>query len=234
MNNQTTALVAVEGLTKTYGAVTALNEVSLTLRRGTVHALIGPNGSGKSTLIRTLLALETPDAGRVGGVGRSLRIGYQPQVPALYGYLTVAEFIDLAARLAPAPSADGRHAVMQAFDLLPAADQLVRTTSVGTQMKIAVAAALVQQPELLILDEPTNAVDVVGVSRLKERIRAMREAGVTILLATHLIDFAEGLCDDVTVLRGGRVQYTGPVIGLNGLGSLEARVLSLIDLSVAR
>jgi ABC-2 type transport system ATP-binding protein len=101
-------------------------------------------------------------------------------------------------------------------------------------MKLALAAAIVQEPELLILDEPTNAVDAIGVARLKERLRALRAGGTTILLATHMIDFAEGLCDDITVLLAGEVQYTGPVSGLgNGTTTLESKVLALIDADVA-
>ena len=230
-------LIAAESISKSYGAIRAVSRLSLALRRGSVHALVGPNGAGKSTLIRILMGLDAPDAGRLvspAAEGRLLKIACQPQVPALYDYLRVSEFLELAARIGGTPSAERCDDVMRLFGLSSIAGQLVRTTSAGTRMKLALAAAIVQEPELLILDEPTNAVDAIGVARLKERLRALRAGGTTILLATHMIDFAEGLCDDITVLLAGEVQYTGPVSGLgNGTTTLESKVLALIDADVA-
>lgn len=226
-------LIAVESVTKTFGRIRALSGASLRLHRGSVHALVGPNGAGKSTLIRILMGLDHADTGQVlapSTGGRRLRIAYQPQVPALYEYLRVSEFLELAAHIGEATSSERCDAVMKLFGLTAAASQLVRTTSAGTRMKIALAAAIVQDPELLILDEPTNAVDAIGVARLKDRLRGLREVGTTVLLATHMIDFAHGLCDDITVLLGGGVQYTGPVTGFGDpSATLESRVLALID-----
>ena len=231
------AVVRVEGVTRTFGRIQALSRVSLTLRAGTVHALVGPNGAGKSTLIRILMGLDSADEGEVvapAAADGRLKIAYQPQVPALYDYLRVSEMLELAARIAGIASPAKCDEVIRLFGLSAAADQLVHTTSIGTRMKIALAAAIVQEPQLLILDEPTNAVDAIGVARLKERLRAMRSAGTTILLATHMIDFAQDLCDDVTVLLDGRVQYSGAVAAFgNPRDTLESRVLRLIDADVA-
>jgi ABC-2 type transport system ATP-binding protein len=161
---------------------------------------------------------------------RGLRVAYQPQVPALYDYLTVGEFLELAALLGAVPAGEKCQDVMRLFDLSAIAGQLLHTVSIGTRMKVALAAALVQNPELLVLDEPTNALDTIGVARLKDRLRELRAGGTTILLATHMIDYAGRLCDDLTILRNGRVQYTGPVASLGHPEEpLESRVLALID-----
>lgn len=230
-------LVRVESVTRAFGRIQALSNVSLTLRAGTVHALVGPNGAGKSTLIRILMGLDCADEGAViapAAADGRLKIAYQPQVPALYDYLRVSELLELAARIAGVSAPATCEEVVRLFGLSAAADQLVHTTSAGTRMKIALAAAIVQDPQLLILDEPTNAVDAIGVARLKELLRAMSAAGTTILLATHMIDFAQDLCDDVTVLLDGRVQYSGTVKGFgNPRDTLESRVLRLIDADVA-
>lgn len=233
MSDRSGVLVRLESVAKQYGRVQALSDVSMQLRRGSIHALVGSNGAGKSTLIRLLMGLERPDRGQLVASDdqtAGVRIGYQPQVPALYTDLQVVEFLELAARIGGRPSTDRVDDVMRVFGLAGIGSQLIRTLSVGTKMKVAVAAALVQEPELLILDEPTNGVDAVGVGRLKERLREFRDAGGTVLLATHMIDFVAGLCDDITILHRGLAMYTGPVSGLDPVSQpLESRVLAYID-----
>lgn len=224
-------LVSVRSVSKAFGPVQSLADASFELRAGTIHVLLGANAAGKSTLIRLLLGLERPDAGSIDAAGgNALAIGYQPQVPALYEYLTVTEFLDLAARLGRRPHAGAREDLLELFELEGASSQLLRTLSVGTKMKAAIGAAMIQQPDLLVLDEPTNALDAIAVARLRHRLRDMSAAGTTILIATHMLDFAEQLADDITVLRAGHVMYTGPVAALGASSAtLESRVLPLIE-----
>lgn len=229
----TDVLIAVESVSKAFGRTRALGEAAFALRRGRVHGLVGANAAGKSTLIRILLGLEIPDHGNVTAVadnGDPIRIAYQPQVPVLYDYLTVVEFLELAALLAETSNAALRDDVMDLFGLAAIAGQVLHTVSIGTRMKVALAAALIQEADLLVLDEPTNALDAVSVARLKRRLASLRTSGTTILMATHTISFAEDLCDDITVLKGGRVQYSGTVGQLGDpSATLEARVLALIE-----
>jgi ABC-2 type transport system ATP-binding protein len=206
--------------------------VSLALHRGRIHGIVGPNGSGKSTFLRLLLGLEPPDTGEivVHEPAGQVRMAYQPQVPALYDYLKVGEFLELSARLADAFTPERCARIIDWFDLDDSRGVLIKALSVGTQMKVAIAAAFVQNALLLVLDEPTNSVDAVGIARLKDAIRDARRDGRTIVVATHMLDFAEGLCDDVTVLRTGRVAYSGAIAEFGDPRlPLETRVLAVVD-----
>jgi ABC-2 type transport system ATP-binding protein len=140
------ALVTVSRVAKTYGRTQALADVSLVLRRGRIHGIVGPNGSGKSTFIRLLLGLEPPDTGAivVHEPAGQVRMAYQPQVPALYDYLKVAEFLELSARLAEAFTPERCARISEWFELVDSRGALIKTLSVGTQMKVAIAAAFVQ------------------------------------------------------------------------------------------
>ena len=221
-------VLSVVSVSKSYRERRALVGASLSIRRGAIHAIVGPNGAGKSTLIRILNDLEAADSGQVHRAP-SLRIGYQPQTPVLYEYLRVHEFLDLAARLGR-PGQTTVESVIAGWQLKGAATQLIRTLSTGTRMKVAIAAVMVQHPDLFIFDEPTNGLDPIGIAYLRDSLIGAKTSRGAVFMATHTLSFAADLCDDLTVIDQGTIRYSGPVKEFgDSAASLERNVLSLID-----
>lgn len=228
--------IRVESVTKTFGPITALNEVSLVVRPGTIHAVLGPNGAGKTTLLRLVAGLSAVDGGeiRTDSVDRgSTRTAYLPEEPALYDYLTAGEFLTLARHLGRRDQDNSRRDYfLDRFELRTASGSLIKTLSAGTRRKVALAAALIQEAELIILDEPTNGLDTAAVIRLKEELGRLRDEGATVLLSTHILDFAAALCDRVTLLNRGRVVFDGNLADLPEFGGrdFERRVAALLGI----
>ncbi len=226
--------IRVESVAKTFGAVTALDGISLVVRPGRIHAVLGPNGAGKTTLLRLVAGLSVADRGeiRTDGPG-SVRTAYLPEEPTLYDYLTAGEFLTLARHLGRRPT-DGsaRDYFLDRYELRASSGSLTKTLSAGTRRKVAVAAALIQEADLLILDEPTNGLDTAAVIRLKEDLGRLRDEGATVLLSTHILDFAAALCDRVTLLTRGRVVYDGSFTDLPEFGGrdFERRVAALLGI----
>lgn len=224
------SLIAVRRVSKSYRNVVALRDVSLAIRQRSVHVVAGANGAGKTTLFRILIGQVSADSGDIGGLvlqgGRSPVFAYQPEVPAVYDYLTIREFLQLASRLGGRDlTTDKRNAeLITKFGLEPSVNKLGIVASAGTRQKASLLAALVQDADVYVLDEPTNHLDAGAVHMLKEELRTMRRRGKTILLATHVLDFAEKLADDITTLAQGSVRFSGSVSALPGTGSLEERV----------
>ncbi len=206
--------VEVRGLAKRYGKVQALAGVDLVVRRGSIYALLGPNGAGKSTLIKTLVGTLKPDAGQATVLGHVMpraaraarrRIGYMPQVPALYGDLSVRANIAFFARAHHIERLDERIDQTIAFvGLDDTALRKVDTLSGGERQRCSLACALVHDPELLILDEPTAGVDPVLKQGFWRHFHALAQGGTTILIATHLMD-EPLMCDALGILRQGRL-----------------------------
>jgi len=206
--------ITVEGLTKTYGPITALRGADLTVPAGAVFGLLGPNGAGKSTMIKALVGALRPSAGTVRVLDRdplrdraALRqaIGYMPQSPALYDDLSARANIAFFGRAHDTRLTPQRvNAVLELTDLAARADDPVRTFSGGMQRRVSLACALVHEPRILFLDEPTAAVDLVLRARFWGAFRDLTAAGVTLFISTHLMDEAL-LCDRVAVVRAGTV-----------------------------
>jgi len=206
--------ITVEGLTKTYGPITALRGADLTVPAGAVFGLLGPNGAGKSTMIKALVGALRPSAGTVRVLDRdplrdraALRqaIGYMPQSPALYDDLSARANIAFSGRAHDTRLTPQRvNAVLELTDLAARADDPVRTFSGGMQRRVSLACALVHEPRILFLDEPTAAVDPVLRARFWGAFRDLAAAGVTLFISTHLMDEAL-LCDRVAVVRAGTV-----------------------------
>ena len=206
------AAITVEGLTKTYGRVAALRGLDLTVPAGTVFGLLGPNGAGKSTLIKALVGALRPSAGRVRVLGLDplgdraalrRRLGYMPQAPALYDDLSARANVAFFGRAHDTGLTAARvEAVLALTDLGARADDPVRTLSGGMQRRVSLACALVHEPRILFLDEPTAAVDPVLRARFWRTFRDLAAGGVTLFISTHLMDEAL-LCDAVAVVREG-------------------------------
>jgi len=220
MTAETTMAPAAEfvGLGKRFGRLVALDAVDLRVAPGRITALVGPNGAGKSTLIKCLLGLVRPDEGRIlldgtaldGGWEYRRGIGYMPQAPRFPDNLTGREVIemlrDLRRGLAPADVE-----LLDWFGESGALDRPVRVLSGGTRQKLNAAIAFLFRP---ILDEPTAGLDPVASGVLKDKIRRVRDDGVTVLLSSHLMAELEELAEDLVFLVDGRVKYAGHLAGL--------------------
>lgn len=207
------------GLTKRYGAVLALDSVSLQVEAGEIFGLLGPNGAGKSTLVGILAGLVGPSAGAARILGRThddpearRRLGYLPELFRSAPWLTASETLRFHAEFLRYPlSAGERLGLLDRVGLKAVADRRVSGFSKGMEQRLAWAAALVGNPEILLLDEPTSALDPGGRHEMAELMRELRERGVTIFLNSHLLSDLEGLCDSVALIHHGRLGEAGPV-----------------------
>ena len=204
--------------------VHALRELTMDVRPGEVFGLLGPNGAGKSTTIKILMNLVQASGGSARLFGRPpndrqvrRRIGFVPENPAPYEYLTGREFLELAAALAEVPRAEVRGRVdeaLAAVNMEAAASLRIRRYSKGMIQRIAIGQALVHRPELLILDEPTSGLDPLGRQLVRNLILTERKKGTTILFSSHIISDVEAVCERVAVLVGGRLVRAGSVAEL--------------------
>ena len=208
-----TTCVRLDGVSKHYGSAVAVSNLSLEVEEGEILGLLGPNGAGKSTTLAMIAGLVRPSSGTIAVFGRDAaehhlailnRIGVLSESPSLYEHLTVSKNLSLLARLS------GRELTLdRALDmvgLLPYADQRVGTLSRGLRQRVGLAQAFLTEPELLLLDEPTTALDPEQAIQTIEHLRRLsKSAGVTIIFSTHQIDEIEGLCDRVAVLDAGHL-----------------------------
>jgi ABC-2 type transport system ATP-binding protein len=219
------ALIRVEKLRKVFRQglfmrrVEAVKGVSFEVRRGTIFGFLGPNGAGKTTTIKMLTGLIFPTSGAATLFGlrvpnpKALRqVGFMPENPYIYPYLTPTEFVNMCGRLSGltrrAARARTRH-VLEQVGILYAADRPVRRLSKGMVQRTGLAAALVADPELLILDEPMSGLDPVGRKEVRDLILEERRQGRTIFFSTHILSDVETLCDEVTILRRGEAVVSG-------------------------
>ena len=209
--------IRVDGLTKRFGSITAVSELSLTLEAGQIIGLLGPNGAGKTTTIHAIMGLKTPTSGdvrinrvsvhspEIADVRR--RIGYLPEQPALYDYLTGREFIQFLGRLYdPALDLDDwLNEILDTLQMGRDADRLIRTYSMGMRKKTAFLAAIVHRPTILIFDEPTGALDAASARVVKDHMKIARDQGAVVLFTTHVMEVAERLADRIAIIHHGRL-----------------------------
>ena len=238
-------MIALESLAKRFGAVEAVRDVSLTAVDGRVTGLLGPNGAGKSTTLRLLYGVLRPDGGRalvdgldVAGARRAAlaRLGVLPHNAGLYPLLTARENIRYYGALHGMRGAALERRIDELGALLDLGAVLERRTrgfSQGERLKVALARALVHNPPNLVLDEPTNGLDVLATRSLRELIRRLRDAGHCLLFSSHVMQEVAALCDDIVIIGAGRVVARGTPEELRGSvasGSLEdAFVAALHD-----
>lgn len=214
-------VVVVEGLVKRYGEVIAVDGISFEVYRGEVFGFLGPNGAGKTTTVECLEGLRVPDAGKIEVLGEvpsptnyslKARLGIQLQETAYLDLLTVEEILATFARLYP------RHRdIAELIELLALSEKrksYVKNLSGGQRQRLAVALALVNDPDLLLLDEPTAGLDPQARRALWDVILRLKDEGKTVLLTTHYMEEAEHLCDRVAILDHGRIIALGPPEGL--------------------
>jgi ABC-2 type transport system ATP-binding protein len=214
------ALLEAAHLVKRFGDFTAVNDLTLTVAEGEVFGLLGPNGAGKTTTISMCIGLLRPTSGsvRIAGhdVGRDAQavkrlIGYVPDEPYLYDRLTGREFVRLMGELygMPGPLAKPVDRLLSYFDLLDAADSQIAGYSHGMKQKAALCGALIHDPRLLFLDEPTVGLDPKSARLLKDTIRSLADQGRAVLLCTHILEIAQAICDRVAIIDQGRMIAQG-------------------------
>ena len=231
-----TAALETSGLGKSYGrgerAVSALGALDLSIPRGMVYGVLGPNGAGKSTLLRLALGLIKPSRGSVRLLGENRidarvlrRVGAMIEAPALYPFLTARETMQAFARYSGLKDPAREQAVLDRVGLTAAADRRAKTFSMGMRQRLALGAALLTRPELLILDEPTNGLDPAGIHEMRTLIRDLVDKeGVTIILSSHLLDEVQKVCDRVAFINRGNLVSEGKVSDLvAGQGGLFLR-----------
>lgn len=222
-------VLAADGLRKSYGSREALKGVSLEAHPGERVACIGPNGAGKTTLLTILAGIQRADAGSMQIEGRP---GWVPQTPALYDRLTAAENLRLFARLERAPDVDATVArMLDQTGLRDRADDRVAQLSGGNRQRLNVAIGLLGRPPVLLLDEPSSALDPRQRERLWEYLEQLSDEGTAVVYATHTVSEAERHADHVLVLADGERLFWGPPAGLReraGAGDLESAFVTFL------
>ena len=227
-------VVETRGLTKRYGSgILAVDQLDLVVRKAEVYGFLGPNGAGKTTTLRMLMGLIAPTAGAARVAGHApgspkglARIGALVESPAFYPYLSGRDNLTVIARYAGVPHAHSDDALDE-VGLLARAGDKYGTYSLGMKQRLGVAAALIKEPELLILDEPTNGLDPQGMVEMRDLIRDLGTTERTVLLSSHLMNEVQQLCDRIGVIQSGRLIAQGTVDEIRGGVELLVRAAPL-------
>ena len=223
-------LLEVDNVVKQYAGHRALDGVSLGVPRGTVYGLLGPNGAGKTTLIRIINCITAPDSGEVRLNGKSIRpedvrhIGYLPEERGLYKKMKVGDQALYLARLRGMSKADALRALkhwFEKFGIDKYAFTKVGDLSTGMKQKLSLVISIVQDPDIIIFDEPTNGLDVLTARVVTDFLLELKERGKTIVLSTHIFSLAEKICDRVCVIIDGKVARVDTIAALTAGQSLE-------------
>jgi ABC-2 type transport system ATP-binding protein len=232
-----------QGLRKNYGEHVAVAGIDLAVKQGEIVGFLGPNGAGKTTTLKMLTGLIKPTAGTASIMGFDIQrepvaakaqFGYVPDTPNLYGKLSGWEFLRFMSRLyrVPAEQAEKRSGeLLRLFDLYDAGSDMIEGYSHGMQQKMALAGALVHDPKVLFLDEPTVGLDPRSARLIKDILVQLKERGTAVMFSTHILEIAERMCDRVIIINNGYIVAAGTLAELRsrsqGQGSLEDIFLSL-------
>lgn len=228
MNSRPAEVLNIQGLSKNYGKVSAVKELNLQILRGQVFGLLGPNGSGKSTTLGMILGAVNPSGGDYSWFGETgnhrvrRKIGAILEAPCFYGYLSATQNLKVVCEIKKAPQSR-IDLVLERVGLLARKDDDFKTYSLGMKQRLAIASALLSDPDVMILDEPTNGLDPKGIAEIRELIMSLANEGRTIILASHLLDEVQRICSDFAVLNFGEKIYQGKVSDL----ALEKKLLEL-------
>lgn len=222
-------VLEINHLTKKFGSLTAVNDISFSVEKGNVYGLLGPNGSGKSTTLGVILNILNPTQGTWKWFGEEAnsnslkRIGAIIESPKFYPYLSAEKNLKIVADIKEVPYSKIDEK-LQLVGLIERKHNKFEQYSLGMKQRLAIAAALLNDPEVLILDEPTNGLDPQGIIQIRELIQKIAQMGTTIILASHLLDEVEKVCSHVVVLKQGKMLYAGEVDQLNNsFGKFELR-----------
>jgi ABC-2 type transport system ATP-binding protein len=223
---ETSNVVEARGLLKLYGTQRAVDAIDLDIRRGEIFGLLGPNGAGKTTTILMMLGLTEISGGTVSVLGYDpvrqplevkRRVGYLPDSVGFYDHLTARENLRYTARLLDIPRRETEARIedaMKSVDLADVIDKRVATYSRGMRQRLGIAEIVMKKAEVAILDEPTSGLDPHATFELLEMIRRLKEAGVAVLLSSHLLDRVQSVCDRVALFNRGRIALIGTVVEL--------------------
>ena len=209
-------MLSISNLTKHFGKIKAVNNLNLEVHRGQVFGMLGPNGSGKTTTLGMLMGVVNPTAGHYSWFGEPpshqvrKKIGAVLEHPIFYPYLRGQKNLELNAKIKQCPPGNIPH-VLELVELTTRRNDKYKTYSLGMKQRLAIASALLNEPTVLILDEPTNGLDPMGIAEIRELIRKIAANGKTIILASHLLDEVQKVCTHFCVLRRGDLIHTGPV-----------------------
>jgi ABC-2 type transport system ATP-binding protein len=214
-------ILSIKNLNKRFGSIQALNNISFEIKKGNVYGILGPNGSGKSTTLGIVLNVVNKSSGDYSWFGGTMKthqalkkVGAIIERPNFYPYMTAQENLKLVCKIKNINYAK----IEEKLTLVGLSDRqnnLYSTFSLGMKQRLAIASALLNDPEILILDEPTNGLDPQGIHQIRDIIKEIAAEGTTILLASHLLDEVEKVCSHVLVLRKGEILYSGSVDGMS-------------------
>src|SRR5436309_4756934 len=229
--------IEVRGLLKRYGRIVAVDHVDLTVETGDVFGYLGPNGAGKTTSLRMMLGLIRPTGGSVRLFGRDPQLGVEAlegvagfvEAPTFYPYLTGRANLELCAAFDGGDAKGRIDEVLDTVQLTDRAKDKVKGYSHGMKQRLGIASALLRDPRLLLLDEPTTGLDPAGMRDMRELIRGLGARGITVLLSSHLMPEVEELCNRVAIIRRGRVAYEGSLSELRGRAGISYRLRTTDD-----
>lgn len=247
-------MVAVEfaietnDLTKRYGSLTAVNKLNLKVKTNTIHGFLGPNGAGKTTTIKLLVGLLKPDEGTISIFGQEvfgdrpdvrLRMGYMPELPKFPKHLTGYELLDIYGKMYGLNVQERREQVPRLLEMVGLKDRgndRIGKYSKGMQQRIGIAQALINNPELVIMDEPSLGLDPVGMVEVREIMKAIAKRGMTVFISSHLLHEVQQVCSDITVINRGITIASDTLENLSnqllGPSTLEVEVTKLTDVIV--
>ena len=237
-----TFAIETKGLTRRFGQICAVDGLDLQVRRGEFYGFLGPNGAGKSTTIKMLTGLLAPTSGSITLLGETVsggdqareikrRVGVVPENLALFDNLTAREYLTFIGRMYLLPPATVRERCQELLTMMDLQNEEKKLTlefSHGMKKKLALAAALIPNPELLVLDEPFEGVDAVSSRVLRDILKRCVERGATVFLTSHVLEIVERLCTDVGVIAKGRLLYQGSMAKVRESGSLEDTFLKAV------
>ncbi len=232
-----TIMIELQGVSKSYGGRIVVQDISFTIRAGTVFGFLGPNGAGKTTTMKMMVGISQPDAGLIriagkDGSDQSVKehIGYMPEAPYFYDKLTGLEFMgfcnDLFARCATTAECER---ILETMGLAEAMRRPIATYSKGMKQRLGFAQALVNHPQYLFLDEPLDGLDPLGRREMKKTIVGLKAQGTTVFFNSHILSDTEEICDEIGVLHQGKLLYAGAVKRFTDGMPLEERFVRTIE-----
>jgi ABC-2 type transport system ATP-binding protein len=244
MTNNYQHAVELKNVFKRYNEIQAVNNLDLTINPGEIFGLLGPNGSGKSTTLKMLLGLVQPDLGSVQVLGLNVKddpvsvkriVGYAPESPHLYEFLTGIEFLDFIGDIYGIQTEEKKNRIneyLKALQLEGREGDMISSYSEGMKQKIALIAAFLHKPKLLILDEPLNALDPRSARIIKDFLHKLKLQGVTTIMSTHILEIAQAVCDRIGIMYQGKLLALGNMDELREMSKMPSSGLEDIFLKL--